>query len=77
MTIRLTNLHEALANAASDDAERSKKVQIRARRTLYDACSVVCARHGTTVSAFLNACMEGLVRDYTEEAGDEVEGHIE
>lgn len=68
----LSNVHECLALAAADDAESApdeiKRVAVRVRVTLADAASIVCQRHGTTISSFLRQCMAALVRDYEIDA---------
>ena len=69
LVMALTNVHEALALAASAVTEPcNKKLQTRVPRSLYDACAMICAAHGTDVSSFVRECMEALVRDYANEA---------
>lgn len=76
---RLTNVHEALANAATESelaSEKMEKKTFYARASSFEACAVICERHGTTVSEFLRSCMDGLVHDYeVEAAADAHEEH--
>lgn len=62
----LTDVHDALRDAQV--AERDRVVFINANFKVHPAKKVaaesICEAHGTTLSAFLRACIDGLVTDY-------------
>lgn len=68
--LRLTNIHECLADAASEPHVKSleekplKAFSFRIREESFAAASEICDRHGTTISEFLRQCCEAIVRDY-------------
>ena len=65
-TLPLTNVHEALATAATEAAEQTADVVIGSKVTasVKAKLETICERHGTTVSAYLRQCAVALVNDY-------------
>jgi hypothetical protein len=62
----LTSVHDALREAKL--AERDRIVFVNANFKCHPAkkaaAEAICEAEGTTLSAFLRACMDGLVTDY-------------
>ena len=65
MDMELSNVHEALqrASIASEPTE-SVTQTFRVGKDIKDIVESICARHDTTVSAFLRECCEQLTEDY-------------
>lgn len=68
MDQKLTNVHEALADAVQEDQGGQPMVHktFRIQESIYDEAAEICQRHGTTMSSFLRHCCIGLVRDYRD-----------
>lgn len=62
----VTNIHEALADAAAETSESKPMIPISTKLPEELAATVkeICARHGTNTSTFLRKCCESLVKDY-------------
>lgn len=67
--IELTNVHDALNKAV--DSERDRVAFVNANFKLHpikkEVAEQICNKHGTTLSAFLRECVDGLVKDYVGE----------
>lgn len=63
---QLTNVHEALQEAATDVSKPKPMITgtFRIEQDSKALAEQICERHGTTLSAFLRKCCHGLVRDY-------------
>lgn len=64
---KLTNVHEALAKAATEPSTPTKQLEqysFRLHEEVGTKCREICARHNTTISEFLRQCCQGLVDDY-------------
>lgn len=70
MELKLTNVHEALHDSALKNQNNPAMVSVTIRlpEPVKQKVTTLCVRHGTTLSAFLRECAEGLVRDYGEPA---------
>lgn len=70
---QLTNVHEAMQNAVTKD--RDKVILINANFKVHpikkEIAEQICEKHGTSLSAFLRECVEGLVKDYTGQDEEE------
>lgn len=71
----LTTVHEALRSAVEaqksqekDDPVSQTSVTFRLQKDVKKRAEEICARHGTTLSAFHRQCTLALVRDYLEPA---------
>jgi hypothetical protein len=66
MSLPLTNVHEALAAAATEAKEQAADAIIGSKVTPHVKAKLeaICERHGTTVSAYLRQCAVALVADY-------------
>lgn len=63
----LTDVHEALMLASDDSKEKPAYITVTAKmeQRTKDLASMICAKNGTNLSAFLRECCKGLVRDYS------------
>lgn len=63
---RLHNVHDSLNQAAADETSEEGMTQgsYRVYPTTKKLAEDICKANGTTLSAFLRKCCEGLVRDY-------------
>lgn len=65
---KLTNVHDAMKAAVLAEPEQPE-YHVRTFRlptAMNELTDRICKQHGTTMSAFLRQCCEGLVRDYTQ-----------
>lgn len=62
----VSNVHEALSEAAAESAENKPMIPISTKLPEELAVKVkdICGRHGTNTSTFLRKCCESLVKDY-------------
>lgn len=67
--IELTNVHDALNKAV--ESERDRVAFVNANFKIHpikkEVAEQLCNKHGTTLSAFLRECVDGLVKDYVGE----------
>lgn len=67
--IELTNVHDALNKAV--ESERDRVTFVNANFKIHpikkEVAEQICNKHGTTLSAFLRECVDGLVKDYVGE----------
>jgi hypothetical protein len=61
-----TSVHDALSRAQQSHRDRIclKNANFKADPLKKEIAEGICAGHGTTLSAFLRECLDGLVRDY-------------
>lgn len=66
MPKKLTNVHDALRRAQRAEQDNSPMVnanfKMDARKK--EHCEQICAKNGTTFSAFMRQCADGLLADY-------------
>lgn len=76
MNKQLTNVHDAMNRAQV--SERDRVALVNANFKIHpikkEVAEQICAKNGTTLSAFLRECVEGLISDYIgEKAAAEIE----
>lgn len=66
MIEELTDVHEALMQASDNSREKPTYITVTAKmeQRTKDLASIICAKNGTNLSAFLRECCKGLVKDY-------------
>lgn len=67
MPDKLTNIHEALQRAQISEKVALVNGTYKIHPTKKEIAEQICAKHGTTLSAFVRECVEGLVSDYCGE----------
>lgn len=72
----LTSVHEALNRAQLSEKDKVALVNgtFKIHPIKKEMAEQICEKHGTTLSAFLRECVEGLVKDYI---GDKATKQIE
>jgi hypothetical protein len=71
----VTNVHQALQQASIETQKPDGPAPMRTGTYRIEAetklkAEAICRRHGTSLSAYLRACCDGLVRDYQEPLPD-------
>lgn len=66
---QFVNVHEALNIASFESKKKVSLVpcSVKIHPEVRDRAHIICARHGTDLSAFLRTCVEALVNDYSKE----------
>lgn len=76
LKIETTNVHDALQKAVMRERERksssaSEVVGVKVQAHKKQLAKAICEQHGTTLSAFLRECVDGLLTDYSGQDLDE------
>lgn len=71
----VADLHAVLQAASLTQNEVAvDRVSVRIKPSTLAALNILCARHGTTASAFLRGCAERLTADYGERDTEDAAG---